>query len=895
MAITFKEIEAIDNGAQFYNADLHVHSFGASHDVKDTTMTVEALIDEAVRIEIHILAITDHNNDANIEKAIQYAQKYAGRLLFLPGVEITTANGHVLVYFAPTQFEKVRNLLAKINIEGKLGDQNSHTAMSMAGVIKEAELLGGICIAAHIDRKSNGFEMLASGYPNWKKDIMMSPGLYALEVDDASHLVWYSESDDPTAEGSERKKIIRSRAASPSTIGRPVLAHVQGSDAHSLSGFSAARSGKTLTRFKLNELSYDAFRTALADPDARVRALATIPPSLPRILGMQITDGFLDGETYHFSDNLNCFIGGRGTGKSSALQNLAFGLGLDDNMEEHDNCPGTVIVYCEGVDGIRYRYERVRGSKPIVKAKDEGAIVDVPLDAFRVEYYQQGELAEVAKNPLKNPTLLQQFLDRHLSLADLQDRESALVQILLQNSVQLIPLETASNQIPEKTKSLAEVNKKIEIAEAGKLKEIATAKNQVGNEKNLASAIQGIQTSQKLGLSLSKFRQEYATFEANAGVLTGSLESKEALRKIKKTLDTTNLFLEAKEKEINDQLKSSAVELGAALSELKVVHSQLDQLLNVKITELQKKGLTGDIAELTALINQKSVLAKEIGNITGQNSQLSQTRKDRQTYLKELSLVREQIMERRKAQLNSINTNLSSTIQDYIVFVHYEPAGIIDAFKEFILSKMQGTYLQEQVAEQLCSRIAPADLADWVLSQNVNEIHKASGIGIEWATKLCEKLRYYTHLHALEVMWKAPCPIITVRTKGANPKDIPVNQLSDGQKHTIMLTIAMLAESNIPLVIDQPEDDLDNAFIFSTVVKTLRSIKERRQVILVTHNANIAVLGDAELLLPMRRSGDGGVAFDRGSIDKTETKQAAMNILEGGDIAFQRRREIYGY
>jgi ABC-type cobalamin/Fe3+-siderophores transport system ATPase subunit len=150
-------------------------------------------------------------------------------------------------------------------------------------------------------------------------------------------------------------------------------------------------------------------------------------------------------------------------------------------------------------------------------------------------------------------------------------------------------------------------------------------------------------------------------------------------------------------------------------------------------------------------------------------------------------------------------------------------------------------------------------------------------------------------LHALEIMWKAPAPVISVKTKGAVPKSIPVNQLSDGQKHTIMLTIAMLAESNIPLIIDQPEDDLDNAFIFSTVVRCLRSIKERRQVILVTHNANIAVLGDAELLFPMRRSEDKGRAFDRGSVDKGESKEAALNILEGGDVAFRRRREMYGH
>ena len=69
---------------------------------------------------------------------------------------------------------------------------------------------------------------------------------------------------------------------------------------------------------------------------------------------------------------------------------------------------------------------------------------------------------------------------------------------------------------------------------------------------------------------------------------------------------------------------------------------------------------------------------------------------------------------------------------------------------------------------------------------------------------------------------------------------------------------------------------------------------ERRQVILVTHNANIAVLGDAELILPMRGEGEAGAVFDHGSIDRTETKRAAQSILEGGDQAFQRRREIYG-
>ena len=142
---------------------------------------------------------------------------------------------------------------------------------------------------------------------------------------------------------------------------------------------------------------------------------------------------------------------------------------------------------------------------------------------------------------------------------------------------------------------------------------------------------------------------------------------------------------------------------------------------------------------------------------------------------------------------------------------------------------------------------------------------------------------------------KQPKPVITVLTKSTPPKEIPVHQLSDGQRHTILLTIAMLAESNVPLVIDQPEDDLDNAFIFSSIVTTLRAIKEKRQVILVTHNANIAVLGDSELILPMYRENDCGKTKERGAIDTDTTKQSVLNILEGGPDAFLRRKEMYNH
>jgi hypothetical protein len=274
---------------------------------------------------------------------------------------------------------------------------------------------------------------------------------------------------------------------------------------------------------------------------------------------------------------------------------------------------------------------------------------------------------------------------------------------------------------------------------------------------------------------------------------------------------------------------------------------------------------------------------------------LTQARNARKVQITELAETRNEIAERRKGQLESINQNLAATIEDYRVFIRYEPSGVIQEFKEFFLDEMHGSYFQDDAADSFCAKITPIRLAELVLANDADTIANETGVHVDWATQICDKLRYWRILHALEIMWKPPCPVITVQTKATPPRRIPVNQLSDGQKHTIMLTIAMLAESNIPLVIDQPEDDLDNAFVFTAVVRVLRRIKESRQVILVTHNANIAVLGDAELILPMKRVGDGGEVYDSGSIDKAETKKAALNILEGGELAFQRRREIYGY
>ena len=144
----------------------------------------------------------------------------------------------------------------------------------------------------------------------------------------------------------------------------------------------------------------------------------------------------------------------------------------------------------------------------------------------------------------------------------------------------------------------------------------------------------------------------------------------------------------------------------------------------------------------------------------------------------------------------------------------------------------------------------------------------------------------------------------TIRLNTAAPGEPPVWQalddLSTGQKATAVLFLLLL-ESDAPLIVDQPEDDLDNRFISEGVVPRMRAEKQRRQFIFSTHNANIPVLGDAELIVGLAASGEaerGRASIDRqhmGSIDAPPVCALVEEILEGGRAAFERRRRKYGF
>jgi predicted ATPase len=121
------------------------------------------------------------------------------------------------------------------------------------------------------------------------------------------------------------------------------------------------------------------------------------------------------------------------------------------------------------------------------------------------------------------------------------------------------------------------------------------------------------------------------------------------------------------------------------------------------------------------------------------------------------------------------------------------------------------------------------------------------------------------------------------------------DHLSAGQQRSVLLSLLLCAERHEPLVLDQPEDHLDAQYIATSVVRHLEAAKERRQVILATHSANLTVLGDAELVIPMYAEGRRGGPRGAGAVDRLETRERVCDLLEGGADAFVRRGERYGF
>jgi predicted metal-dependent phosphoesterase TrpH len=186
----FAGFEHVSAGASFYRSDLHVHSFGGSSDVNDVSMTPEAIVTAALDRGIEFLAITDHNSLTNVRSFLSFAAKTTGAVVGIPGVEITTSLGHVLVYSDADSLDRLETWLQALPFERDEGGER-YTRKRIDEIAADVGSFGGLAIPAHAGRANTGF--MPKAPHRERQAILVSAYVYGVELD-LEHNRWFTPS-----------------------------------------------------------------------------------------------------------------------------------------------------------------------------------------------------------------------------------------------------------------------------------------------------------------------------------------------------------------------------------------------------------------------------------------------------------------------------------------------------------------------------------------------------------------------------------------------------------------------------------------------------------------------------------------------------------------------------
>ncbi|GJQ22121.1 MAG: hypothetical protein HBSIN02_24760 [Bacteroidia bacterium] len=889
---TSEEINSTPNGAQFRRADLHIHSFGpkGSSDVKDNGMTPLAIVESSLKLGLSVISITDHNSIGNVEEAISHA---SGKpILVIPGIEVATTQGHLLCYF-PT-FAKLEQFYGKL----ELSTDRMICSQGFVQCLDLAEKYSGFGVAAHIETEAS-FEFMIPKYGPQKEAVLNHPKLLGIEVLKKENLDWYSDKDDNL----ERKRLFELRRFALGREDGYTIAKVMSSDAHSLAALGTNASGnKRLSRLKMDDLSFDAFGIAFLDPASRVRIEEVLPAFVPRFIGIKLDGGFLDGTVLKFNSNLTCIIGGRGTGTSTLLESIraVSGNPSDSSLIDSEVWPDNITLLFEDEAGRQQTFTRPKSEDVYNVTDPVNGIQQIPI-----ECYGQGETAAKIQNCDKDPAILLSFLDEFTDVDGLRAEESNLRERLIENQtiIETLGLEVKTIADVQKMKSNAE--DKIRLLKEQKVSDIVKFEESLANgrefreslSRDLATLVKNIKASLA---DRSLFNRVIALDDSTLVV------GKEEFTKIKGLVSGFSDSIESVSGKLVSDTDQVIDKLKVLLADWKSKETGLLERIETKRKELEAQGVSCDLAFIKKVTRDAALYTRRLEDLKSKQTRLAEAQGARKTLLQQRRDLKSRIFQTRQAWASSVNQILKETVIDYQVTVKFSEGRYSSELQQFLKDTMSWRTSQVPKATLVSNAMSPFDLLDAIFTKSTAMLEavvdeKGSRVFTRAAaTEILDLLRVTEHQHRLQSLPFEDLPQITVTkfVEGSGGTRLPVvrdfTRLSLGQQQSILLSILLYSKSKYPLLIDQPEDNLDSEFIYRTIVRNLKRIKEFRQIIIVTHNANIAVLGDTELLIPLKSSSDKGRIVSRGSIDNSETKAITCDVLEGSAQAFTRRKEIYG-
>lgn len=674
-------------------------------------------------------------------------------------------------------------------------------------------------------------------------------------------------------------------------------------NAQDLSEPADAANSSCVCWIKMSSVSLEGLRQAFLEPGSRIRlASDPVPEEHTELVGISWEGGFLDGQALHFNENLNVLVGGRGTGKSTVIESIRHVLALNplggEAKESHDGIVRRVLksgtrtrLFITSHKPARRDYivERVTPHPPVVLDADGNRLDMQPSDVVPgVEVYGQHEIAELARGPELLTRLLSRFLDPDLTSGDsklelkqqLERNRSDILAAL--SDLEMVDAKLAKlPALEEKASRFKDAGLEERLAEQSALiKEEGVLKEATKQIDDLAKAVQKMRAALPLDRS---FCDE------------GEVSDLPAARLFKK-VDAVLLA-------VSDQLDGSVEGMESALATARTGLTDISKRWGTRkqevteryakvLRELQNEGIDGE--EFMRVGTQIQNLRPEKGRRAALKRQMSALRKARQAHVAQWSEVQGEEHRRLAKAASRVSKALKGKVRVQVRF-----AGNMTPLENLLREKLSGRLSETLDALRTVQELSTIDLAA-ALKAGPRQLEQRYGLPANQAARMCESGEELA-LMLEELELPATTEIeLNVAADGQPESWQSLENLSTGQKATAVLLLLLL-ESDSPLVVDQPEDDLDNRFISEGIVPKMHEEKRRRQFIFATHNANIPVLGDAELILGLSAAGEAEIGHAEiplkhmGSIDSTPVRELVEEVLEGGREAFRTRQMKYGF
>ena len=698
--------------------------------------------------------------------------------------------------------------------------------------------------------------------------------------------------------------------------------------------------GTRFTWIKMEVPDVEGIRLALLDPQSRLRRMTDGPPGVDypviRQLTIKNTD-FFEELDISFNPCLNTLIGGRGSGKSTVIEFLRYVLDrareedFDEDEEEiltnvqdflrqktsrdHGETPGmllpeSAITVDVSISGRLYRICRGADGIEVIPDPDQRGSSPQPLDVRALltpRILSQRQISRIARDPAAQRRELDALLPRE-EIQSFEEEYRTLIDEMEQLQLERRNLKERKEKLPSKRTEFQKIEDQIKFLEEGGNKEILDRYNEFKKEELWINDTFQVLTETSTEL------------EKQADLLEGTVE-KIGLPPEGPSKEWT----EGVATKIKNVIEKGLNELRRLADELKSLHENLTSERESKWKpgfdsiiakyarlrqEMEEKGI--QFGQHEKLLQQRAFLRKEIERLEKIDEELKATEEAIKSVRSKMIELRESRMRNRQKLAESLEkegadvrldiipfgdkTDFSAQrevwfagsglqVRDWEVLVEYvySPNGSIpDRIMEIVSAMrkdMETTKKQGQPVEFESSAVVKVlgdELANKLTKNFFNALSREDRIQLDKMERFLPEDQVEARVRSVDGSFK------------------PITQGSIGQKSTAILSL-LLSSGDQPLIIDQPEDDLDNRYIYDVVVDLLRKRKFSRQIIIATHNANIPVNGDAELILALGVENRLGRLLACGSIDKPKIKEQVNNIMEGSAEAFRLRKERYGY